>query len=62
MTEKKVVYQTDNMVIKQLTAPIDFHSRNKITLWKSVGSINCLITDILQNIFFFCSAEESSRG
>jgi len=21
-------------------------------LWKSVGSINCLVTDILQNIFF----------
>jgi len=31
--------------------PIDFHSWEKMLL-KSMGSINCLVTDILQNIFF----------
>jgi len=36
----------------QLMNPVDFH--RKKMLWKSMGSINCLVTDILQNIFFGC--------
>ncbi len=32
------------------TILIDFHSIEKI-LWRSVGTINCLVTCILQNIF-----------
>jgi len=27
--------------------------------WKSVGSINCLVTDILQNIFFCVQQKKS---
>jgi len=38
-------------VTKQLMDPIDFNSIFS-QLWKSMGSINCLVTDILQNIFF----------
>jgi len=33
----------------------------KKILWKSMGSINCLVTDILQNVFFFCSAGERNH-
>ncbi len=40
------------LVIRQLAAPIDFHSRKKYRLWKSMGAANCLITKIFQNIFF----------
>jgi len=40
------------MLIKQFSVAIDFHSRKKKILWMSMGSINCLDTDILQNIFF----------
>jgi len=36
-------------VTRQLRDPIDFHSIFFL-LWKSMGSINCLVTDILQNI------------
>jgi len=32
--------------------PIDFHCIFIFLQWKSMGSINCLVTDILQNIFF----------
>jgi len=31
--------------------PIDLHGRKKI-LWKSMGSINCLVPNILQTILF----------
>jgi len=37
------------LVTKQLMDAIDFY-----TLWKSMGSIDCLVTDILP----LCSAEE----
>ncbi len=40
------------LVIRQLTAPIDFHSLYFFLLWKSMGAANCLITNIFQNIFF----------
>jgi len=36
--------------------PIDFHSKKKL-LWKSMGSIYCLVTDILQNIFLIVQQE-----
>jgi len=39
-------------VTKQLMDPIDFYSIFFL-LWKSMGSINCLVTDIHQNDFFF---------
>jgi len=32
--------------------PIDFHSIFFFLLWKSMGSINCLVYDILQNMYF----------
>ncbi len=35
---------------EQLMVPIDFHNIEKI-LWKSKGTINCLVTHILQEIF-----------
>jgi len=36
-------------VTKKFVVPIDFHSRQKNILWKSMVSYNCLVTDILQN-------------
>jgi len=40
-------------VTKQLLVPSDFHSIFFL-LWKSMGtSSNCLVTHILQNIFFY---------
>ncbi len=39
------------LVTKQLTAAIDFHSMGKIP-WKSMATISCSVTNILQNIFF----------
>jgi len=39
------------LVIKLLTVAIDFHSRKKI-LWKLMATVNCLVTNIIQNIFF----------
>ncbi len=38
------------------TILFDFHIIEKL-LWRSVGTINCLVTRILQNIYL-CSAEE----
>jgi len=38
------------LVTRQLMDPIDFHSIF-FFLRKSMGSINCLVTNILQNIF-----------
>ncbi len=32
---------------KQLMVPIDFHSMEK-TVWKSMATVNCFITNILQ--------------
>jgi len=39
-------------VTKQLMDLIDSIVGNNKILWKSLGSINCLVTDILLNIFF----------
>ncbi len=36
---------------KQFMVPIDFHSIFPI-LWKSMATVNYLVTNILQNIFF----------
>ncbi len=40
------------LVAKQLLAAIDFHSMEKKILWKSLGTKNYLVANILQNIFF----------
>jgi len=40
------------LVIKQLIVAIEFLSRKKKKLWKSMATVNCLITNILQNVFF----------
>jgi len=42
--------------------PIDFNCREKKILWKSMGSINCLVTGILQNIFFSVQQKEIHTG
>jgi len=39
-------------VTTQLMYPIEFHSRKKKIQWKSMRPLNCLVPDILQNIFF----------
>jgi len=38
--------------VSNQTGPVDFHSWKKKILWKSMGVVNCLVTHILQNIFF----------
>ncbi len=38
--------------IEKLMVPIDFHCMETKTLWKSMGIINCSVTNILQNVFF----------
>ncbi len=40
------------LVIKQLLVPIDVHSKERNAMEVN-ETINCLITSILQNIFFF---------
>jgi len=47
-TQRKIFWRMP--VTKQLIDPIDFNSIFFL-LWKSMGSINRLITNILQNIF-----------
>ncbi len=41
-----------NVVTKQLTVATDFHIIEKKMLWKSMATINCLVTNIFQNIFY----------
>ncbi len=38
-------------VTEQLMVPVDFNGMFFSLQWKSVGSINCLVTHIHQNIF-----------
>ncbi len=40
------------MVTKYLTVAIDFYSIFFPILWKSMATVNCLVTNILQNTFF----------
>jgi len=42
---------------------IDFHSRKKQPkkLWKSMGAVNCLFTNILRNIFFSVQQTKETR-
>jgi len=44
-------------VPKQLVGPIDFHNifffSHYVQSKKSIGPINCLVTNILENILFF---------
>jgi len=46
-------------VTKQFMGPTDFHSTKKNTVEVN-GTINCLVINILQNIFF--CAEEQLKG
>ncbi len=46
------------LVAKLLTVAIDFHSIFCI-IWKLVANVNCLVTDILQNIF--CCAQQKKE-
>ncbi len=41
---------------QQLLVPIDYGR-----LWKSMGTINCLITSILQNIFFYVQHKKETH-
>jgi len=41
--------------------PIDFHSKKKNILWKSMVPINCLVTNILQNNLF-CGQQKKETG
>ncbi len=50
-TQKKVSWRT-----KQLLVPIDFHSKERNAMEVN-ETINCLITSILQNIFFYVQHE-----
>ncbi len=44
------LFQTGFYEVK-LRVAIDFHSKENI--WKSMATINCLVTNILQNIHFW---------
>ncbi len=52
LTEERVnyggIFQLNQVFVME---PIDFHDMEKNTM-KSMGTINCLVTSILQNIFF----------
>ncbi len=49
------------LVTKQLLAAINFHSIFPI-LWKSMATSNCLVSNILQNIFYCVQKKESHKG
>jgi len=45
-----------------LTVVIDFHvGEKKKILWKSMATVNCLVTDILQNIFFLVQQKKEKH-
>jgi len=48
------------LVTKQSMYPIDFHGIF-LLLWKSMGSINCLVTDIFINIFLCVQQKEETH-
>jgi len=48
-------------VIKKLMDPIDFHCIFFFLLWKSMGSINGLVTDILPNIFLCVQQKDETH-
>jgi len=49
-------------VIKQLTVAIDFHSIFFFLLWKSMATVNCLVSNILRNIYFLVTGLEQNKG
>ncbi len=60
---KGIVYpKNENSVIiyKQVMVAIDFYNIFYI-LWKSMATINCLVPDILQNIFFCAQQKKESH-
>ncbi len=40
------------LVTKQLAVAIDFYNIFFSIIWKSMATVNCLVTNIFQNIFF----------
>ncbi len=48
------------LATKQLTVAIAFHNSFFPILWKTVATVNCLVANILQNIFF--CAQKKLRG
>ncbi len=51
------------MVNKQLMVANDFHGMGNI-LWKTMGTLNCLVTHIFFFFFFFfteCSTQEKKK-
>ncbi len=57
-TQKKVFWRM--LVTKQLIVAIDFYSILSI-LWKSMATINCLVTNLLQNIFFCAQQKKETQ-
>jgi len=47
--EHRRTYFEEHWLPRQLTVAIDLHS----ILWKTMATVNCLVTNILQNIFFW---------
>ncbi len=47
--------------IKELLVAIDIHSMGKI-LWKSMATVNFLVTNILQNTFFCVQQKKGTSG
>ncbi len=46
---------------KQPMIPIDFYSVGEKILWKSMDTVICLVTNILQNIFFCVQQKKESH-
>jgi len=44
-----------NVLIKQISCPIDYHSRKKYILWLSMGNEICLIKTFFQISYFVFS-------
>ncbi len=50
------------LVNKQLPLSIYFHIKKKShTIWKSVATVNCLVTNILQNNVFCVQQKKETR-
>jgi len=50
------------LVTRQLMYPIDYHVRKKKKIpWKWMGGVNCLVTNILQNILFCVQQKKETR-
>ncbi len=57
VSQKKIFWRM--LVTKQLTVAIDFY--NIFLLWKSMATVSCLVTNILQNIFFCVQQQKQTH-